>query len=149
MLGVTPPRVSQYAKLGLPVEPDGKIDPDVALKWLKSNVKSAASSTKNPADTSGLIEMRIRLIEVQVARGEVALQRERGEVIDKDVIVRFVVDWNTKIKIGLLNFAARRGPGIAAKVGAAEVELIGLLEAAMREHMNEMADEPLPMGIQA
>ncbi|GBD50249.1 hypothetical protein [Methylopila sp. Yamaguchi] len=156
-------RVSQLIKRGMPVTPDGRIDVEAANSWIRANVRhrfdvrraSTSGAGRNPmpaAPVGDLADAKLNLILAQTARtaaeaerAEVALELERGSAISKEDAKRFVREWNTKIKIGLLNFASRRGPGLAAELGVNEVALVVALEVAMREHMTEMADEPLPM----
>ena len=41
-LGISAPRVSVLVRRGLPVRPDGKIDVDAAIEWMKANVVQQA-----------------------------------------------------------------------------------------------------------
>ncbi|MFL1875759.1 hypothetical protein ACIKT0_11260 [Hansschlegelia beijingensis] len=135
----------------MPVEPDGRVAFDEASAWVASTIKGRELASTPAAGKSGkggsLVEARIALLNAQTERTEVALARERGELISRDTTARFIRDWNTKIKTGLLNFALRRGPALAAELQVDEVRLVAALEIAMREHMTEMANEPLPMGV--
>ncbi len=42
LLGVSPPRITQFIKMGLPVLSDGTISRELALKWIAGNTLGAA-----------------------------------------------------------------------------------------------------------
>jgi len=52
-LGVTPQRVSQYVRRGLPVLQDGKLDLDAALAWLAVNGQTQAVYQDRGVHTAG------------------------------------------------------------------------------------------------
>ncbi len=92
-----------------------------------------------------VFRVKFDTMKVELATKEHQFRTLEQSTIDKDKARRTVIAWNLKIKNGLLNFASRRGPALAAALGVDEVALVGGIEAAMREHLAEMADEPLPI----
>lgn len=149
-LGVSRARVSQLVKAGLPVRPDGKVEFAAAVEWINSRVRRDPAVADAAGDDVADVRLRLLLSQVrrnliEADRAQVALDSERGKLIDKDKARRTVIAWNIKIKKGLLDFASRRGPALAVELGVNEVALVGGIEAAMREHLAEMADEPLPI----
>jgi phage terminase Nu1 subunit (DNA packaging protein) len=86
-VGVTPGRVSQYIKEGMPVEPDGRIDVARGEQWIKANVsptRSAAQSAQSDlpfAAQRDAAEERIRLVREQADREALKNQRLRGELV--------------------------------------------------------------------
>ncbi len=103
-------RISQLIGLGLPVRPDGKIDPGPALAWMEDTLdrshrrgtKPAAQTPRpaTPVSTPALAEpprpanpmnmshaeIRRMLDLVRVQRAKLDLERERGELVSRNVI---------------------------------------------------------------
>ena len=71
--------VRRWLALGMPVEPDGKIDPVAARAWLSANTERTTDSTES------LTQARARGASLLADLRAIELRKLRGELIDVSV----------------------------------------------------------------
>jgi hypothetical protein len=106
---------------------------------------------KSPADHGKQAEEKRGEYIIKLERAEIALEKERLELANlkrthmpADEARRAVRTMMRMHRDHMLNFANRHGPAIAAELGVPAGQLVGLLEARIRDALNDAADQPLP-----
>jgi hypothetical protein len=151
-------RLTKLTGEGLPVRPDGKIDPVAARRWMEKNLDHArrdrwggpASSVKPKmggarADTDGatLSDARRDREISKAAREALQLRRDRGELIEKAAVRRFLEARGRLERDAALAWTSRVSAVLAAEIGIDPRRLHTRLEAEMRQHLRDLADTPL------
>ena len=112
-IGVTPGRVSQMVRDGLPVEPNGRIDVARGKLWVKDNVdptRSAAQSDQGAlpfAAKRDASEERARLIKEQADALEIKNALARRNLLKADQVERTWADILQRIRSSVLAVPAR------------------------------------------
>jgi len=140
-------RAIKAGKLSVSLLPDGSLNPETVVGDYNSSVdlSKVRSSRKTPlvplSNFQALKTTKIAL-DVQMAKQELA--QARGELIDKREAQKAVRMLMRTFRNAMLDFSSRYGSVIAAKTGCDAPLLIGVLEAQMREALNELAAHQLP-----
>lgn len=146
-LNVSRQHVQRLVADGLPLDQSGAVRVDAALRWVRENVRAKPGrpegSTGN-AENADLGAAKVRLLLAQAEKAEIDIAKSRGELLPSPVASKVVRAFTRVHRDHMLNFANRHGAGIAATIGASAAATIAAIEAAMREHMNELADTPMP-----
>ncbi len=145
-LGLSRGRISQLAKQGLPMLPDGSVRVEAALKWVRSELKPGPGRPHGAVEGGGRGEGRedmeaakIRLLLAQASRQELELAHRRGELVPAEEARRAVRAVAFVTREAMLNFPARYGAEIAGELGVDPGTLIALLDARVRTEMNRVA----------
>ena len=148
-------RIKSGKRVAEAVYDDGSLDADRARAlWFVDLDSSKAPGRKVSGNRPALAEQAadaIDLNRVKAEREEVALARERinlakeeGSVIDRAEAKRGAAAFARVFRDSVLNFAARKGPDLAHRVGVEPRQLIPLLEAELREMLVDMSKQPMP-----
>lgn len=113
LINVSPGRVSQMLKEGMPEDPDGRIDIARAKLWISehiSPVRSAAQSSQGDlpfaAELSAAQE-RARLVREQADQVSLRNQKERGELIPAAEVERAWSGVLRQVRAGILAVPSR------------------------------------------
>jgi len=139
-LDVTRQYIDKLSKMGLPLTENGQVRVKDALAWMEQNITSA-NGDDEPTD---LVTARIRLVTANAKRAEWALEIERGRYVLKEEVRTAARGFGRAHRDQMLNFASRYGAGIAAAAGCDAATLIGLIDAKMREALQESLGIPVP-----
>lgn len=141
IMGVTPGRISQLVHRGLPLEPNGLIDPEKGKAWWAENlsggrkrmvgVQGSLASTKASIDAERLEQLRIDTAE------------RRGELVRREAVRRAIVDRGRAERDAHQAWVMRTAPVLAAELGVDANRMFTALDAAMREHLAFLARTPL------
>jgi len=142
-LGITPGRVSQLIKAGLPVRADGKLDLAAASAWYRQRVARPASKpvVRMPGDDS-LAEARRRREWIRLAREQLLLEKVRGEVVDVSDVEAAAFERGRAERDALLNFPSRVAPIIAAEFEIDSRKLFLSLKKQVRLFLSERSEYP-------
>lgn len=158
-MGVDEKAVRQKVKNGRLAEavlPDGSLDEPVARAlWftntdtskqrMRERDKPQAPKLTQDAE-EGLKEYQIKLERMQVALEveQINLKKLKENTVDLTEAKRAVRSLMRIHRDAMLNFANRYGPAIAAKLGVRPAELVGELDARIRDALVEAANAKLP-----
>ena len=149
-LGVTKSRVTQLCRAGLPVGPDGRIEPQSALAWVTTHVdqsrgrwntsrpgptpapeppQAPAARVNTPFDTSrtaldpgrALLLARARKALAEAKRAERNERRQAGELIEAEAVKQFVSQLCMMVRDHALAQADRLAATLAGVTGAPEI----------------------------
>ncbi len=148
-IGVSKGRVSQLITQGLPVRPDGKVDPIEAEAWLAENIDQRRRRCA-PADQVDERPTRGRLPSV---RGDIEAEklralrlendRKAGETVDKAAAEAAIFARARLERDSHLAFVVRTAPVLAAEWGLPEAQVFAALDREVRRHLEQLADTPL------
>ena len=141
LMGVTGGRISQLIHLGLPVEPNGRIDAEKAKAWWSANlsggrkrmagVQGSLASTKASIDNERLEQLRLETAE------------RRGELVGREAVRRAIADRGRAERDAHQAWVMRTAPVLAAELGVDANRMFSALDKAMREHLAFLARTPV------
>jgi ribosomal protein L19E len=148
VIGVSETRIRQHIERGLPVTPEGKIDPDVAKRWLEENTdhqrKNGWKGERRGPEGPSLAEEKRSLERIKVQQAQLDLDRARGKLIDRDKVRRFLEARGRLDRDAHLAFVSRLSAMLAGEFETDPAQLHARLEAEMREHLRSLAETPVP-----
>lgn len=144
-------------RLAEAVHPDGSLEEEVAERLWRENIdvnrrkKVAVPPAERKARIAEEAEEAENEYTIKVQRMKVALETERLKLeqlrettVDRDEVRRAARAFGRAHRDAMLNFASRFGPSIAAAAGCDAATLIGLIDARMRDALQETVGIPTP-----
>lgn len=162
-VGLSQQRVSQLVRDGLPTLPNGRIDPEPAAAWVaqrldverrargKSNAR-AGRPVGGDDDAGGdqvapsLVEARRRHELLKAERTALRLKTEARDLMPRIDAARAAFEFTRAIRDSWTGWASRMAPRLAAETGAEVGATFSALDRAVREHLVELAEMPVPEG---
>jgi hypothetical protein len=131
----------------LPDEPDAA-ETDALGDIFPGNTSpvSAPAIPAPPSVGQKTAELRLAILATKALSDKLAVERERGNLVDKALAVRQVYSYAKKFRDGLQNLPARVGREIAAELGTDPALTTALLERHVREFLTDIADQPVAIG---
>lgn len=144
-VGLTKGRISQLIAEGLPVRNDGKIDVEAALGWMEKNLDPARRNKGGVSEghSPTLAEARRLHLIVQVQRAKLALEQERGRLVDADEATATIFTRARSERDSHIAWVQRSAPLIAGELGTDPTRTFAILDRLMREHLEYLASTPL------
>jgi|APTNR8051073442_1049403.scaffolds.fasta_scaffold09480_1 hypothetical protein len=146
-VGVTRGRISQLIAKGLPVTPEGKIDPEAGLAWLEQNLdhdrRGKGGVARQTTPGPSLAEARRLLLLTQVQRARLALERERGDLVDAAGVTAAVLARARLERDAWQAWVTRAAPELAAELGTPERACFATLDRLVRAQLAHLAETPL------
>ncbi len=148
-VGLTRGRISQLVAQGLPVLPDGRIEVEAGLRWMEENLDPdrrararlhAPRLTNTRDGDSSLAEARRQHEWTKVQRARLALERERGAVVDRQKTVNRVFALARQERDAWLNWPPRIAALMAAELGVEAHAMQAALDRYVRQHLTELAE---------
>lgn len=143
-MSITPGRVSQMVKAGLPVEADGKIDVARGRLWIQDHIDANRSAAQKQGElgfdmpsADSVQAERLRLLKEQADHAALKNEIARRELVKADDVER---EWGSvfrKVRAGILSIPSRMRevlPHLTAHDIAA-------LDAELRRALEAMADD--------
>ncbi len=134
-------------------EPDGTIDPDKAdAQWARNTEVPRTGTTKRavrvrvsdegsaPAGGTSLLQARTVNEVVKAQTNKVRLARLKGELVDRAQAMAHVFKLARSERDAWLNWPARVSAQLAARLAVDPHDMHIALEAAVREHLQELAE---------
>jgi phage terminase Nu1 subunit (DNA packaging protein) len=141
LIGVTPGRVSQMVREGLPVLPSGRLPREAALTWYRSNVTQRADTAKHSATVLQQAKMEGEQLRSDLLRLE--LDAKRGVLVDRKAVERTLFERGRAERDAHLAWVQRVAPQLATELDVDLAALFAALDREMRRHLAELADTPL------
>jgi phage terminase Nu1 subunit (DNA packaging protein) len=148
-IGVHPAQAGRWIKLGMPIQPDGRIDPAEAEAWLTRSVdpgaREAAQARRQAAEPEepilDLSQARARLATAQYEFQEMKNARLRGELLPRSIVERYMAAQIASTKSKLLAIPTKGTPILVGMSNPLEVhaKLTDLVHEALRELSAEAA----------
>ena len=144
--GVTDTAVHKAIRTGrIAPEADGTIDPDKAgtrAKAVKAAVPESAADAPGGLPSGGASLLQARTVNevVKAQTNKVRLARLKGELVDRPQAIAHVFKLARSERDAWLNWPARISAQMAAKLGIEPHAMHVALEAAVREHLQELGE---------
>lgn len=143
LVGVSPSRISQMIRQGLPVEADGRIDVARGRVWFADNIDRSRSEAQQGSAQGSLSfgaggRDEKKGIELELAR--IDLDRARGALVDKVAVERAIFARARAERDAWQTWPLRIAAAFAAELGVEEAVLLPVLKRLVREHLAELAE---------
>lgn len=148
LVGVTPGRVSQLIKAGLPVEPNGRINIASGKAWMAENIdpnRRRAALDDKPAEPVAFASSRAARDAAEARISTLKADRLAELVIGRKATLR-AIEARAKMEAdALLGWVNRAAVAVASETGADIAAVIAILDREVREHLNTMAAAKLEL----
>jgi hypothetical protein len=149
LIGVTPGRVSQLIKDGLPVEPSGGIDVERGKAWVRDNVDAnrrrllpeqtaVPLSPQDPPVPSPQPSARMEKTAVETEMLRVNLAERRGELINRAEVQRAIESCIRADSDAWIGWVNRVAPELARETGGDLATIAALLDRNVREQLQTL-----------
>lgn len=135
-LGVSPNQINEYAAKGMPVAIRGKqgvpnqYNLEEAVSWVSENIGRSV-------ETESLSEARLRKLQAEASLVELALQKERGEVIEIAEVTKEIASVLSNVRAKLLSIPTKAsGLLVGSK---SQIEIRTILDDQIREVLEELS----------
>ncbi|MEJ1161779.1 hypothetical protein [Prosthecomicrobium sp. N25] len=146
-IGVSPTRMTQLVAEGLPIEPDGRVDPDKGERWVRENLdghRRAAAKPGAPADLGGTAsQVRMAKMFREAKLLDLELKRREGELISREEVERQVFGRARFERDAWTGWANRAAVAVSAETGSDPARTFAVLDRLVRDHLDELARTPL------
>lgn len=142
-LGLSPGRVSQLIAQGLPVEPSGRIHVERATGWYRRNVDPNRARSSSGGEDRRSLSGRGDYDRIRAERAQLALDRERGALVDRVAVERAVFDRARGERDAWIGWSSRAAATLAAETEADPGEAFAILDRLVREQLAALAERPM------
>lgn len=139
-LNITPSRVHQLVKEGLPKEGRGQFDPVKCLLWYVRYLQAALEKKAVPTLDGGFVgerEERVRLLRADADLREIELARERSQLVAFTDVEAWVTDLILTTKARVLAMAPRLAPALVGETSRVMIQ--AKIEKAAKEALAYLA----------
>lgn len=145
-MGVTPGRISQLIARGLPVLPNGRVDPEAARDWYAANVdpsrRRAVMSDEAPrVDRPASIKEEIEAERLAHARMK-RLHLEKA-LVDRQAAEAAIFARSRAERDAHMGWVVRIAPLLAAQLGCDPAAAFAVLDREMRLHLAALSERGL------
>ncbi len=129
ILGVTKGRISQMVALGMPVDPDGRVNLAAARRWVDANIARPDPVVSDTYQQARLINM---IFSGKLLRLE--YQNRSGRMVDRDAVRQRIDAHLAAIRASLDQFVDGISPAIAAETDRRKVHALMRAEITKELH---------------
>ena len=149
-VGLSSARISQLIGQGLPVDQRRRVRIEPALRWMEANIDPDRSATNKvnamgapdatpPQGGPTLADAKRAKEILNVQRGRLRYEREKGELLHRDTVRRWVVDRAAQERDSLLAWVSRVAPRLAAELGVDDRAMTAALDREVRDFLRFLA----------
>lgn len=149
--GIARSRVSKLVSEGLPVLPNGRIDPEEGLAWLSDWLDPArreaakeGAGTGSKGGTVAQIRAAGLLRDVQLK--DLALAKAKGRVVDRDEAEAAIFARARFERDAWTGWAARTAALLASEMGCDPEAMFAALDRETRAHLDDLASTPVEIS---
>jgi hypothetical protein len=146
-IGVSQARVSQMVGAGLPVEPNGRIDPAKGRAWVAANVdpnRRRAMADHEVLDLPGVPLSAKREREAADAMtARLKAEKLAGNLLDRSAALRAIEGRARMDRDRWVAWVNRAAPELANALGVDLAPVVGLLDRLVREQLAALAETPI------
>ncbi len=142
---ITEGAVRKAIKSGrITLDKNKKIDADIADEQWEENTDISKQRFSNPTENKVSYSKVKTAHEFQkMKRTELALKKEKGELIDKATVKAHVFKMGRQVRDSWVNWPARVAALMAADLNIDEHEMHTILEKYVREHLDDIGEGKL------
>ena len=144
-VGLTTGRISQLVREGLPVLPDGKVDPDRAERWLETALDPQRRQAAKPGKghAGNVADLRAGKLRHEAALLDLEYRKRRGELVDRAAVADALFKRARQDRDSWLAMPNRIAASIASETGADVAKLYAALDREVRAQLATLADQPM------
>lgn len=146
-VGVSPGRVSQLIKTGLPVLPNGRIPLEDGVHWYRANVDSnrsrAAGLSEGRPGAAAPLTPRAERDAAEAIIARLKAEKLAGNLVSRPHALRFIESRARMERDAWIAWINRAAPAIADATGADMTAILTTLDALVREQLTALANRPL------
>lgn len=142
-IGVSAGRVSQMVGLGLPVEPNGRIDTAKGKAWYAANIDDNRRRGHNPHGLDDFSSPKQERASAEAKMASLKLAQLQGSLIDRNEVERAIFGRARMERDIWIDFPSRASPQIAAALRIDEAALRRILENLVREQLDAISEVSL------
>ena len=137
--GFSRQRAHALKKRGLPVHADGSVNSDEADFWLEANL----NQDRRPGRKATAGTWRDEKDRADALLKDLDLRRRQGDLIDRHEAAKAVQERAQAERHAWTTWAATAAAAIASELDVSEDTLFLALDAAVRDHLEQLANESL------
>jgi hypothetical protein len=141
-VGVSPGRVSQLVRDGLPVEADGRVNIDAGKAWIAANIDPRRRRAL-PSDTASRRSSRAERDSAEAEIAKLRAARLAGDVIDRDATLCAIETRARFERDAWIGWTNRAAPEIARTVNADLAAIVAVLDRLVRDQLATLAATPV------
>lgn len=146
-VGLARSRISQLVDEGLPVLPNGRIDPEEGrawmAEWLDPKRRDAAKEGAGEASQGGKVaQIRAASMMRDLRLKDLAVLKAENAVIDREKAEAAIFERARFERDAWTGWAARTAARLAAELGADPEQTFAALDREVRAHLDDLASKP-------
>ncbi|MBX4858767.1 hypothetical protein HJA86_01990 [Rhizobium bangladeshense] len=145
-IGVTPGRVSQLIRQGLPLDGD-RVLVTAALEWIAANVDRPPPNNEGADAEGGLVAARIRAANALARSREFDLKAKAGRYMDRMEAIAWIRGQRVILEGQLSEFPATYGPFIAERLGLDPEHCQAALQEAVGALFEDLGETVPPQSL--
>ena len=138
---ISPGRVSQMIRDGLPTTPAGRIPVEAADAWIAANVRHRTSKVKADAAELSRVKIEREAAQRDLLRLQVAEKERR--LIDRKTVEQAIFELARAERDAHLSWVARIASPVAAEITCDPGALYAALDREMRRHLADLSETPI------
>jgi len=142
-LGLSAGRITQLIALGMPEEPSGRINVVKAERWYRANVDANRQRATPAGDRRPFASPRAEFDAIRAERARLALDRERGELVDRHAVGRAMFDRARGERDAWIGWTSRASAELAGSLGVDPGAAFAILDRLVRDQLAALAARPL------
>ena len=139
LLGVSQARISQLIASGLPLQPNGRIDPREGRAWIVANTDPNRRRIDAEPEERGYVTPRARLEAAQAEIMQLKAEKLAGSLIDRKAALRAIEGRARAERDSWIGWVNRAAPAIAARIGGDIGPIVTELDRLVREQLTALA----------
>lgn len=139
-IGVSPGRVSQMIAAGLPVEPNGRIDPAKGRAWVADNVDPNRRRASVDGSPLGFASSRAEREAADAKTARLKAERLEGNLIDRTAALMAIETRARAERDAWISWVNRVAPEVATETDADLGAVVALLDRLVRDQLATLAE---------
>ena len=139
-IGVSPGRVSQMISMGLPVEPNGRIDPGKGRMWVGEHIDPNRRRATVDGSPLGFASSRAEREAADAKSARLKADRLEGNLIDRTAALMAIETRARGERDAWISWVNRVAPEVATATDADLGAVVALLDRLVRDQLATLAE---------
>lgn len=139
-IGVSPGRVSQMIAAGLPVEPNGRIDPAKGRAWVADNVDPNRRRANVDGSPLGFASSRAEREAADAKTARLKAEKLEGNLLDRKAALAAIETRARAERDAWISWVNRISPEVATATDADLGAVVALLDRLVRDQLATLAE---------
>ena len=139
-IGVSPGRVSQMIAAGLPVEPNGRVDPAKGKAWVAANVDPSRRRANVDGSPLGFASSRAEREAADAKTARLKAERLEGNLLDRTAALMAIETRARAERDAWISWVMRVAPEVATATDADLGAVVALLDRLVRDQLAALSE---------